>query len=155
MNQLKILYPFFLLILLVSCSSNPTEPTEQKKVIVEEEVPDYNPEIGVGAYTTIELSPKLDTSLASQGEKLFIAKCAVCHKLNDEVLTGPGWHNVLSRRSPVWIMNYLTNTNEMLDTDPSLIEMIAKYKTRMINYELSGDEARAILEFMRKNEESK
>jgi len=52
-------------------------------------------------------------------------------------------------------MNYLTNTNEMLDTDPELKEMIIKYKTRMINYNLTGDEARSILEFMRKNDSEK
>lgn len=150
MNSFKIISKCFLFLLLMACSNNP--PVEQKKTEVKEEVPEYNPEIGIGAYTSIELSEKLDTSLISKGEKLYSDKCAVCHKLSDEVLTGPGWKNVLSRRTPVWIMNYLTNTNEMLDTDPELIEMIVQYKTRMINYNLNGDEARSILEFMRMND---
>lgn len=134
----------------VACSGS-TQPVEQKKSILDEE-PVYNSEIGIGPYVSIELSPKLDTALVSRGTELYVEKCAVCHKLNKEVLTGPGWEGVTSRHTSVWIMNYLTNTNEMLDTDPELIEMIAKYKSRMINYNLNGEDARALLEYMRMND---
>lgn len=144
---------YFFILFIIGCSS-PPPPTSPKPIEINVEgEPEYNPEIGIGAFTSFEVPATIDTALVTKGKLLYLEKCAVCHKLNKEVLTGPGWTGITSRRSPVWIMNYLTNTDEMLDTDPSLKEMIILYKTRMTNLNLTGEEARAILEFMRKNDE--
>lgn len=145
--QITLLIPF-----LYGCDESKSVETKPPQVLtVEEELP-YNQEIGIGGFTSYEVDDMLDTALVSKGSRLYTEKCAVCHLLNDQVLTGPGWKAVTERRKPVWIMNYLTNTDEMLDTDPSLKEMIVTFKTRMTNLHLTGEEARALLEFMREND---
>lgn len=151
MLRYNLLFPSSLLLVIVACSSPPPEAPKPVEIHVEEE-PVYNLEVGIGAFTSFDIPSTIDTALVSKGKQIYTEKCAVCHKLTEEVLTGPGWTGITSRRAPVWIMNYLTNTDEMLDTDPSLKEMIIKYKTRMTNLNLTGEEARAVLEFMRKND---
>lgn len=151
MVRFKILFYCSLLIIACACSA-PTQPEEKPIIILKDQVAEYNPKIGIGAFTSFEVPVTIDTALVSKGEFLYKEKCAVCHKMNDEIVTGPGWKGVTNRRSSVWLMNYLTNTDEMLDTDPSLKEMIILYKTRMTNFNLTGDEARAILELMRAND---
>lgn len=151
MFRFKILFYCSPLIISFACST-PTQPEEKPIIILKDEESEYNPMIGVGAFTSFEVPETIDTVLVSKGKLLYTEKCAVCHKLNDEVMTGPGWKEITDRRTAVWLMNYLTNTDEMLDTDPSLKELIIQYKTRMTNLNLSGEEARAILEFMREND---
>ena len=49
-------------------------------------------------------------------------------------------------------MNFITNTNVMLDSDLVAQQLVVTCITRMPNQNLSDDQARAILEFMRKND---
>ncbi len=86
------------------------------------------------------------------GDQVFQVKCSSCHKLTDERLVGPGWHGVTSRQTPAWIMNFITNTDEMIDKDPKAQAMLEICMVRMPNQNLSDDNAREILEFMRKND---
>src|SRR5690554_1938555 len=76
--------------------------------------------------------------------------CLSCHKLNDERLVGPGWAGVTERRTPEWIMNFITNPDPMIDKDPELQAQLEVCLVRMPNQNISDDEARQILEFMRK-----
>jgi mono/diheme cytochrome c family protein len=108
--------------------------------------------VGVGKFTHVEMSTKLDEALASGGEVMYGAKCAACHKLSDEKLVGPGWKGVTLRQKPEWIMNFITNTEEMLNKDPNAKELLQVCLVRMPNQMLSDDQARQVLEFMRKND---
>ena len=56
--------------------------------------------------------------MAAGGEKIYGVKCSGCHKLTDEKLVGPGWKGVSERHKPEWIMNFITNTDEMINKDP-------------------------------------
>jgi hypothetical protein len=67
-------------------------------------------------------------------------------------LVGPGWAGVTTRRQPSWIMNFITNTDVMLDKDPEAQAMLELCLVRMPNQSLSDEEARNLLEFMRKND---
>jgi hypothetical protein len=49
-------------------------------------------------------------------------------------------------------MNFITNTDEMIDKDPNAQAMLEQCMVRMPNQHLSDDEARNILEFMRQND---
>ena len=75
-----------------------------------------------------------------------------CHKLTDEKLVGPGWKGVTDRRTPEYIMNFVTNTDEMLNKDPNAKALLEVCMVRMPNQNLTDDEAREMLEFMRKND---
>jgi hypothetical protein len=81
-----------------------------------------------------------------------MSKCATCHFLSDETLNGPGWEDLTHRRDAAWIMNLMTNTEEMLEKDLALKKQKEQYKMTMPDFGLSDQEARALLEFMRSND---
>jgi len=107
---------------------------------------------GVGKFTDVKLDPKLDEKMATDGSGIYDLKCASCHKLTAEKLVGPGWAGVTTRRKPEWIMNFATNTDEMLNKDAEAQAMLEICMVRMPNQNLSDDDARKVLEFMRKND---
>jgi len=110
------------------------------------------PDNGIGKFTNIRLTHPLDDSMVARGNVIFDARCISCHKLTNEKLVGPGWKGVTDRRTPEWIMNFISNTNVMLDSDLVAQQLMVICVTRMPNQNLSDDQARAILEFMRKND---
>ena len=83
---------------------------------------------------------------------MYSVKCAGCHKLTDEKLVGPGWKGVTARHTAEWIMNFSTNTDEMLDKDPKAQAQLEICLVRMPNQNVSDDDARNLYEFMRKND---
>ncbi|HCN85068.1 MAG TPA: cytochrome C [Sphingobacteriaceae bacterium] len=117
-----------------------------------DETPAYDPHRGEGKFTKVELGASLDVSKAENGNKVYLVKCGGCHKLTDEKLVGPGWAGVTSRHAPEWIMNFITNTNVMIDKDPKVQALLEICLVRMPNQNLSDDDARNLLEFMRKND---
>jgi len=109
-------------------------------------------EKGVGKFTHVELGPSLDTKMAAAGKSIYELKCSACHKLTGEKLVGPGWLAVTERRKPEWILNFVTNTDEMLNKDAKAQSMLEVCMVRMPNQNLSDQDARNILEFMRQND---
>lgn len=65
-------------------------------------------------------------------------------------MVGPGWEGVTKRRKPEWIMNFITNPDPMIDKDPELQAQLELCLVRMPNQNVTDQEAREILEFMRK-----
>jgi len=114
--------------------------------------PSYDPQRGEGKFTHVDINPKLDAALAANGKKTFDVKCNACHKLNGEKLVGPGWQGVTSRHTAEWIMNFVTNTDAMINKDPKAQAMLELCMVRMPNQNLSDDDARALYEFMRQND---
>jgi len=114
--------------------------------------PSYDPNRGEGKFKDVQLPDKLDPAMAAKGEKIADLKCISCHKLTDEKLVGPGWKGVTTRHKPEWIMNFVTNTDAMIDKDPKAQAMLEICMVRMPNQNLSDDDARNLLEFMRKND---
>ena len=108
--------------------------------------------IGKGKFTEVKLTHPLDAAMVAKGKNIYDVKCGACHKITDEKLVGPGWKGVTNRRKPEWIMNFITNTDEMIDKDPSAQAMLEKCMVRMPNQHLSDEEARDALEFMRSND---
>ena len=85
----------------------------------------------------------------------YSAKCLACHKLTDEKLVGPGWAGVTKRREPTWIINMITNVDMMLEKDAEAQKLLEQCLVRMPNQNVTQDDARKILEFMRKNDGEK
>jgi cytochrome c551/c552 len=161
MNRKHLLAALALVCLFIySCGSNPTpvasdasgnstmkEPGDKTGVPV---VTDDSK--GKGKFTDVQLTHPLDKKMIESGKTIYDVKCGSCHKLTDEKLVGPGWKGVTDRRKPEWIMNFVTNTDEMIDKDPAAQAMLEKCMVRMPNQHLSDDEARHIVEFMRNND---
>lgn len=107
---------------------------------------------GVGKYTNVQLTHPLDEKMVAQGQNIYNVKCGSCHKLTDEKLVGPGWKGVTDRRTPEWIMNFVTNTEEMIEKDTAAQKLLEVCLVKMPNQNLSEQDARAVLEFQRKND---
>jgi mono/diheme cytochrome c family protein len=113
----------------------------------------YDPKRGEGKYNAENtVLGAIDNALASKGEAISGTKCLSCHKLTDERLVGPGWKGVTQRRTPYWIMNFITNPDPMIDKDPEVQAQLELCLVRMPNQNLEDADARNILEFMRKND---
>lgn len=107
---------------------------------------------GIGSYKNVELTHPVNAEMAEKGKNIYEVKCLACHKLTGEKVVGPGWKGVTDRRTPEYILNFVTNTDEMLDKDPNAKQLLSVCMVRMPNQHLSDIEARSVLEFMRKND---
>ena len=107
---------------------------------------------GVGRFKDIQLQLPLNADMAAKGKAIYQSKCFACHKLSSEMLVGPGWMGVTTRRTPEWIMNWITNTRVMLDRDLAAQAEMAVCLIRMPNQDLTDEQARNVLEFMRQND---
>jgi len=116
------------------------------------DVATYDPKRGEGKFTNVDVGSSLDVSKVAAGEKVYEVKCSGCHKLTDEKLVGPGWAGVSTRHTPEWIMNFVTNTDAMIDKDPKVQAQLELCLVRMPNQNIADDEARNLVEFMRKND---
>lgn len=140
--------------LLMSCGGGKEEAaTGEAPESMVEETKEYDASRGEGDFdeTNVKLGA-LDAKMASAGEAISNTKCISCHKLTDEKLVGPGWKGVTERRKAHWIMNFITNPDPMIEKDPEIQAQLELCLVRMPNQSLSGDDARSIVEFMRKND---
>lgn len=137
--------------LVVACAPEKpkTEASEAKKNPVAEVV---DPTKGIGQVKNVTLYTPLDQDRVKRGQDIYDMKCSACHKLTDERIVGPGFHDVTKRRKPEWIMNMITNVDVMLDQDEEAQKLLELCLTRMPNQNVSIGDARDVLEFMRKND---
>ncbi|GAB4315874.1 MAG: hypothetical protein Kow0074_03670 [Candidatus Zixiibacteriota bacterium] len=95
----------------------------------------------------ITLGP-IDPALAAKGEAVFKTKCATCHKM-DKRFTGPALGDVLERRTPEFVMNQILNPEKMAKAHPAGRKLVAEYMTIMTFQNVTTDDARALLEYLR------
>ena len=100
----------------------------------------------------VTITTPLNQAWVTAGKSTYDVKCQSCHKLNDERVVGPGWAGITKRREPHWIMNMITNVDMMLETDPEAQKLLEQCLVRMPNQNISKDQAREVLEFMRSND---
>jgi cytochrome c2 len=110
---------------------------------------------GIGPHQNVQLTSPLDPKMIASGKSIYEVKCQSCHKLSDERLVGPGWKGVTDRRTPEWIMNFTTNTEEMLEKDTAVQNMLEVCLVKMPNQGVPEADARSIVEFMRQNDGKK
>lgn len=104
---------------------------------------------------SVELTNPLNKDWVTAGQGIYDTKCLACHKLTDEKLVGPGWAGVTKKREPVWIMNMITNVEMMLEKDPEAQKLLEQCLVRMPNQNVSQEDARKLIEFMRSNDGEK
>jgi len=103
----------------------------------------------------VQLTTPLNQQWVTAGKGTYELKCQACHKLTAERLVGPGWQGVTQRREPHWIMNMITNVDMMLEKDPEAQKLLEQCMVRMPNQNLSKDDSRQVLEYMRSNDGTK
>ncbi len=148
----KLLFPSVILVFLVlagcGSSSDEAETSTASNTATESDLTADQIEKGIGPITNVELGP-VDAALATQGEELFIQKCGSCHKLESRYI-GPALADVTMRRAPEFIMNMMLNPEEMTKRHPEAKKLLAEYIAPMANQSLTQEEARAILEYLRR-----
>lgn len=105
-------------------------------------------DIGIGPIKKVEVGTSIDKEMAKKGEEIFKMKCSMCHKI-DENYVGPALRGVTLARKPEWIMNMILNPIEMTQKDPAAKALYETYLTQMPHQNLSEQEARAVLEYLR------
>jgi len=161
MKKIALLSATIISALIISCgggSQKEEENTTQTPMATgsESDAPTYDPKRGEGKFDESNVKiGALDAAMAAKGEAMAGTKCTSCHKLTDEKLVGPGWKGVTERKTPYWIMNFITNPDPMIDKDPEVQAQLELCLVRMPNQSLNDEEARQILEYMRKNDGSK
>ncbi len=87
------------------------------------------------------------TSFAADGEALFKANCANCHKPLEDY-TGPKLQGARARQPNLeWAYKWVNNVNSMLETDPYAKGLLAKYGSRMTQFNLPKADIKAILDY--------
>lgn len=125
-----------------SSTTEVTEPVKETKEF-------HGTEIKAG---DVQLTTPLNQQWVTAGKAIYDLKCQSCHKLTDERVVGPGWKDVTKRREPHWIMNMITNVEMMLETDPEAQKLLEQCLVRMPNQNISKDDSRQLLEYMRSND---
>ncbi|MBL7956153.1 MAG: cytochrome c [Flavobacteriales bacterium] len=92
---------------------------------------------------------EVDAAMAEKGKITYDVKCQACHSTGANRVVGPGWKGLVTKREPAWIMNMIMNIDVMLESDPEAQKLLEECLVRMPNQNLSKDEAREVLEFMR------
>lgn len=155
MNRKQLVLPFLFAatITAVACNSGTDKGKESstENNSSSTAVQGTNPK-GIGPHQNVQLTHPLNDKMIADGKNIYDVKCASCHKLTDEKLVGPGWKGVTDRRTPEWIMNFVTNTEEMIEKDTAAQKMLEVCMVKMPNQSLSETDARTALEFMRKND---
>lgn len=105
-------------------------------------------EHGIGPVKEVVVLGALDDKLAHEGNEVFTAKCTACHKMGEKYV-GPALGEVLTRRSPTYVMNMMLNPNEMVERHPIAKQLLAEHMTMMANQGLTVEQARQVVEYLR------
>jgi mono/diheme cytochrome c family protein len=154
---MKAMYLVLVTVVIASCGGSDagkSNPYNSADAPAAGSTDNYDPNRGEGKWSAenVNVGPTLDAAMAASGESIQAVKCASCHKLTEERLVGPGWKGVTQRKRPEWIMNCITNPDPMINKDPEVQAQLEICLVRMPNQNLADQEARQILEFMRKND---
>ncbi len=104
---------------------------------------------GVGEYKNITFSEEINADLAASGETKFNSICIACH-MAEQRMIGPALKGVYDRRSPAWVMNMISNPDQMLKEDPIAKALIKEYNGAiMLNQNLTDEDTRALAEYLR------
>lgn len=105
---------------------------------------------GIGPITEpVELGD-IDPNLAKKGEQAFKTKCGACHKM-DKRYVGPPLRGVVVFRGPEYVMNMMLNPAEMIEKHPIAKGLFQQYLTVMTPQNVTEEDARAIVEYLRKD----
>ncbi|MGB2397752.1 MAG: c-type cytochrome [Flavobacteriaceae bacterium] len=146
--------------LLVACGSpsekkkdgfkyNRTQKEETTTARVKNSTPVDLKNKGIGPIKNLRFESKIDQTMLAEGASAFKQKCTACHKVKGKLI-GPSMEAIYERRHPAWVMNMLLNPTQMVKEDPIGIALLKEYNNvLMINQNLTQEEARAIVEYLR------
>ena len=142
-------------LLMIGCSSKEEAEKAAEGSPTPSELIEGKPETHGMEIKSVEITTPLNQEWVTKGRTTYDMKCLPCHKLTGDKLVGPGWLGVTKRRTPVWIMNMVTNVDMMLEKDEEAQKLLEQCLVRMPNQNITADETRQVIEFMRSNDGEK
>jgi len=138
-----------LAVLLAACGGKDEQPpAEAPEAPAVEDLSAFELEHGIGPIKEpVALGP-VDQALSTTGQGVFEQKCSACHKMESKYV-GPALGEITTRRSPAFVMNMVLNPMEMVERHPVGKQLLAEHMTFMANQNLTVDDARAVLEYLR------
>ena len=101
--------------------------------------------VGCGPVSTAD-----SARLVARGAQLFRTKdCERCHSIGAGDRDGPDLDGVASRQTCEWMSRLLSDTEEMIQTDPELQQLRIEHFLDMPNPNLSATDAAAVYTYMR------
>ncbi len=134
------------------CGTREQAESAAKAAPKPEEILAKTPEVHGVEVKSVEITKPLKQDWVAAGRAIYDGKCLACHKLTGDKVVGPGWAGVTKKRQPVWIMNMITNVDMMLEKDAEAQKLLEQCLVRMPNQNVTVEDARKILEFMRHND---
>lgn len=88
---------------------------------------------------------------AQDGESLFKATCAACHRTTSKKLIGPGLANIHEKRSKEWFKKFVTSSQSMINSgEADAVKIFEEYnKTIMPDQAFSDAELNALYEYIK------
>lgn len=133
-------------LLLASCGSDETARDPSGEV---NGLSDFELEHGIGPVTErVEIGDEIDPGMVDLGRSVYRMKCEACHNLEGRMV-GPQLGDILEKRSPEFVMNFILNPSGMTREHPVGRELLQEYMTPMPFQNVSEEEARAVVEYLR------
>ncbi len=131
-----------------ACGGEETSDRQQSQPQTEEAtLTEFELEHGIGPVTErIEIGD-IDLDKVAEGRNIYEMKCEMCHNYQGRMV-GPELGNVMERRSPEFVMNFILNPSGMVREHPVGQELLREYMTAMPFQNVQKDEARAIAEYL-------
>ncbi|MBD3637568.1 MAG: respiratory nitrate reductase subunit gamma [Crocinitomicaceae bacterium] len=88
---------------------------------------------------------------AQSGEELFKTYCNSCHLLSSTESTGPGLAGITEKRSKEWLVSWITNSTELINSgDPDAVQVYEDYNKMMMPpfTQLSEAEVVSIIDYL-------
>ncbi len=135
---------------LAACGDADRAPSPDRDTAADEtELSAFELEHGIGPINEELVLPEgIDAEMAARGQDVFELNCEACHMMDDRFV-GPALRDVLDRRSATFVMNIILNPEEMVRNHPEGQKMLQEYPLIMPYQNISEDEARAIVEYLR------
>jgi cytochrome c553 len=103
---------------------------------------------GIGTYTSVDMASLTDAQ-AEEGKAIFESKCLACHEMTDVKKVGPGLAGITQRRTPEWILNMITNPQEMTQKDPVAMKLLEETLSQMTFQDVDDAQAKALLAYFK------
>jgi cytochrome c2 len=102
------------------------------------------------AAAVLAVTPADSLQLVQRGAQLFGSKgCNRCHTIGEGYRDGPDLEGIAQRKSYAWIAALLTDTEEMIQTDPELQQLRMEHFLDMPNLNLTPAEVGALYFYLR------
>jgi len=136
------------LFLITACSSGNGADAPTQPASAETGLSAFELEHGIGPIKESMSIGDINMDKADLGKTIFDSKCMSCHKFGDRYV-GPDLAQIMDTRSPEYIMNMMLNPAEMVQKHPDARAKLAEYMTPMPYQNVSEEDARNILEYIR------